>query len=561
LHLKKDIRAVSTLLFILMIFASLIIGGLIAYIWAIAPYYNVPANPSVLSVENVVFSLDNFSCFNVTVLNPSYSVSNLNITGFQVNVESQNETFSVVTAEPALPFVLDKGTKQNFTCLQNWSAFAGQTITVEPVVEASSASVQSVPYVAPMVQLIVSNFSQAPNVNYFNLTVQNSAESVTNLTVSDITVFGVSVDNATPLLPFLLPVGQTQVFNSTYNWAQDGGENLTITVVTDVGYEQVYETSPIQSAALSISNVSFDNSDDGYFNIAVTNPSTSGAVATLSGVNVTLANGTPFALNNTSPPLGAESFVFVAPNETQNVECFWNWSGARDELIVVQAFTVEGFPVQNITVTTPSASIWSVNNVEFNLDDVEQFTVNVTNAPVSLGSINITRVDYDQYNTSMSPVVIAPGDSSLVVCSFNWTNFVALNANVTVYGVYVPNETTTAISKTLSLPYVKVADAQFSNFPTGNPYVNVTVFDSQYSPLTANITQISVTVNDVTSVIDGTLSVPTVGSSGYVLSTGEEVTFVCPWNWSTYSGQNVTFTVQLAQGPPVSATFQAPQAG
>ena len=552
MHLKRETRAVSTFLFILIILASLIIGGLITYIWAIAPYYNVPANPSLLSVESVAFPLDNFNFFYVTVLNPSYSVSDLNITGFQVNIPSQNETFSVGTAEPAVPFVLSKGTEQNFTCDQNWSVFAGQSVTVEPV--AANSSVYSQPIIVPLVKLVVSGFNPDDNVNSFNLTVQNSPESVINLTISDITIFGVLVANTTPSLPLLLPVGQEQVFNCTYNWARDGGENLTITVTTDVGYEQVFETSPIATATPSISNVYFDNTDTSYFNITITNPSTSEAQATLSGVNVTLlADNTTLALR-TSPPV-AGLIVFVAPNATQNLKCFWNWSLYRDEQILIQAFTLQGFPVQNKTVTTPSASIWSVNNIQFDLDDLEHFTVNVTNAPASLGDINITRVDFDQYNTSMSPVVIAPANSSLVVCSFNWTSFVGLNANVTVYGVYVPTQNETTITETQSLPYVKVTDAQFSSFPTGNPYVNVTVFESQFSPLTANITQISVTVNNVTSVLDGTLSVPTIGSNGYVLSKGEQMTFVCPWNWST--GQNVTFTVQLAQGPAVSATFTA----
>lgn len=534
-----------------MILASLIIGGLIAYIWAIAPYYNVPANPSELSVESVVFPLDNFNYFNVIVLNPSYSVSDLNITGFQVTVENQNETFSVGTVEPTLPFVLSKGTEQNFTCIENWSVFAGQSVTVEPV--AANASVHSLPYLVPMAKLVVSGFNPDDNVGYFNLTVQNYPESVINLTISDIMVFGVPVNSTTPSLPLTLPRGQVQVFNCTYNWAQDGGANLTITVVTDVGYEQVFETSPIQSAAPYISNVYFDNADASHFNITITNPPTSGAAATLSGVNITLTDNTTLALQ-TLPPLKG-LIIFVAPNATQNVECLWNWSAYRDEQIVVQAFTLEGFPVQNKTVTTPPAVIWNVTNVQFDLDDLLHFTVNITNAPTSLEDINITDVDFNQHNASIAPVVIAPANSRLVVCGFNWTSFVESNATVTVHAVYGQNVTT--IPETLSVPYVKVADAQFSNFPSGNPYVNITIFDSQYSPLNANITQISVTANNVTSLIDGTLTVPTVGSNGYVLPIGEQVTFVCPWNWSMYSGQNVTFTLQLAQGPPVSATFQA----
>ncbi len=253
MHFKKDIRAVSTILFILMIFVSLIIGGLIAYLWVLSGYYNMPANSLSLSVENVVFSQQDFTQFNVTVLNPSNSASDLNITGFRVTDQSQNETFLVGTVDPALPFLLRIGTKQGFKCLKNWSDFAGHTVIVEPLASAN-ATVQSLPYVTPMVQLSVFGFSTTEDVNHFNLTVQNSLQSATNLTLTDIKVFDVSV-NSTPSMPTVLTLGQQQVFRCVYDWANKPGENLTITVSTDVGFEQAYQTSPIQSAFLSIGNV------------------------------------------------------------------------------------------------------------------------------------------------------------------------------------------------------------------------------------------------------------------------------------------------------------------
>jgi predicted nucleic acid-binding Zn-ribbon protein len=200
-------------------------------------------------------------------------------------------------------------------------------------------------------------------------------------------------------------------------------------------------------------------------------------------------------------------------------------------------------------------AIWGVNNIQFDLDDLEHFTVNVTNAPVSLAEINITKVDFNQNITSINSVVIAPASSSVVVCGFNWTRYVGTSVTVTVHArVFGQNETAT--SQTLVLPYFKVMNVSFSNFPTGNPYVNITIFNSQYSPINANITQISVTANNLTKLVDGTIAVPNISSSGYLLPIGNEVTFVYPWNWSLYSGQNVTFTVTSAQGSPVSATFK-----
>jgi hypothetical protein len=556
LHFKKEVRAVSTLLFILIELASLIIGGFISYMWVMSSFYNMPQNPSFLSVENVVFSQYNFNYFNVTVLNPSNSNSQLNITGFQLIVESQNETFSVGTAEPALPFQLKIGAKQDFKCSRNWSDLAGETVKVEPLVDGT-ASTRSLPYVTPMVKLLVSGFSTAEDVGHFNLTVQNSAGSAINLTLTDITVFNVNVNSTSPSLPTVLSVGQQQVLRCAYNWTDQEGLNLKITVHTDVGYEQVYETSTIQSAVLGIDNVYFDNADASYFKITVISPPppTSTAVATLSGVNVTLADNTTLVLQTIPTLIG--SLITVAPNGTQSLRCLWNWSAHRNEQIVVQAFTKQGFTVVSKTVKTPAAVVWSVGNVQFDLNYLGNFSVNVTNAPVSLGEINITEVDFNQNTTSVIPVVVAPANSSVVVCGFNWTGFVGASVAVTVHAVYGQNEMT--ISQTLALPYLKVANATFSYFPTGtpgNPYVNVTLFNSLYSPFNATVTQISVTANNATSLIDGTLAFPRIGSNGYLLSIGSEMTFVCPWDWNPYFGQNVTFTVQTKEGPTFSATFQ-----
>ena len=170
-----------------------------------------------------------------------------------------------------------------------------------------------------------------------------------------------------------------------------------------MGYEQVYETGTIQSAVLGIDNVYFDNADASYFNITVISPPppTSTAVATLSGVNVTLADNTTLALQ-TIPTLNG-SLITVPPNGTQSLRCLWNWSAHRSEQIVVQAFTKQGFTVVSNTTTTPAAVIWSVGNVQFDLADLEHFSVNVTNAPVSLGEINITEVDFNQNTNHCNP--------------------------------------------------------------------------------------------------------------------------------------------------------------
>ena len=75
----KNVKAVSTLWLILSILISLIVGGLISYVWVMASYYNMPENTTLLIVTHVFFSAANARCFNVTVLNPSNSVSDVNL--------------------------------------------------------------------------------------------------------------------------------------------------------------------------------------------------------------------------------------------------------------------------------------------------------------------------------------------------------------------------------------------------------------------------------------------------------------------------------------------------
>jgi len=212
----------------------------------------------------------------------------------------------------------------------------------------------------------------------------------------------------------------------------------------------------------------------------------------------------------------------------------------------------------NLQITDYEArmrGIWNISNIQFDLDDLDHFMVNVTNAPASLGVINIMTVEINQNITSTNSIVIAPASSSVVVCGSNWTRFIGANVTVTVRArAYGQNETT--VSQTLVIPCLKVTNASFSNFPTGTPYVNITLFNSKCSPTNTNITQISVTANNVKKLVDGTMVFPSISPSGYLLPIGKEVTFVYPWNWSLYSGQNVTFTVTPAQGPPASATFK-----
>jgi hypothetical protein len=269
-------------------------------------------------------------------------------------------------------------------------------------------------------------------------------------------------------------------------------------------------------------------------------------------VNLTLPDNTTIKLD-TIPSLNIIPIPLPA-NQSLTLKCLWDWNTHRDETITVNVYTKQDFNVPSRTAITPSAVIWNVDDVGFDLDDIEHFSVNITNKPCSLHEINVTKVELNQNLTTINSTLIPAGGQATLVCGFNWSSFVGGDATITVHAVYGVNES--LASYRLTLPHLKIVNASFSNFELGNPYLNVTVYHSQFSRLDATITQIFVKTDNGTFSIDGTITNPRISPTGYRLFSGMEVTMVCPWDWSPYLGKDVTVVAQTADGLQVSMTLK-----
>jgi hypothetical protein len=327
-----------------------------------------------------------------------------------------------------------------------------------------------------------------------------------------------------------------------------------MTVNTKEGYQQTYETSQIGGAYIYISDVKFDYSDTSYFNITLTSLPQSTISATLDSVNLTLPNNTTITLD-TIPTLKLVP-IPVPVNQSQTLKCLWNWTDYRNVTFTVNIYTTLGFAVPSLSPTTPPAVIWSIDDIKFDLDDLQHFSVNITNEPASLQQINITKTEFNQNLTDMNPTLIDIGGQTTLTCGFNWTDFVGGDANITVHAVYGSNESVTSYHVTL--PYLKATNASFSNFEPGNPYVNVTIYNSQFSKVNVTITQVFIKTDNGTFTIDGTITIPKMSPTGFTLSTGTQATIVCPWDWSPFVGKDVTVIVQTADGLQVPITLKVP---
>jgi hypothetical protein len=150
---------------------------------------------------------------------------------------------------------------------------------------------------------------------------------------------------------------------------------------------------------------------------------------------------------------------------------------------------------------------------------------------------------------------VAAGGQATFACEFNWSSFVGQNANITAQVTYGLNNSLLLLFQT-SVPYFRISNVTFADFPLGNPYMNVTVGNSVFSEANATITQIFIQTQNGTQPIDGTISYPKISPQGYPLAAGTEQTITCPWDWSQHVGTNVTVVVQTADGFQASTTLK-----
>ena len=560
MHVLINKKAMSTLILIILLLCSMIFGALISYLWVMGNYYNMPENTTMLIVTDAAFPVNNATYFNVTILNPSNSISDVNITAIRLSVEEKNETYKIITTEPSgqIPFLIRRGTRQSFKCITNWSNVAGETVKIEPV--AANVSTKSYSYTTPNVKLkLTPNFDVTKSVEYFNLTIENSAELDMNLTISQVTIFDSAI-NTTPTLPFVLSPNQTETFRCGRNWEDLMGVNATIKVRTEEGYESVYTTKELLGAVLYVSEIKFDYEDTSYFNLTISNSEQSTANATLDKVNLTLADNTTITLN-TSPPLD-----LIPMNQSLTIQCYWDWSQRRNETITVSVHTKEGFTVPTKTESTPAAVVWNITDVKFDLYYTDYFLVNVTNMPCSLNEINVTGILLDGNATVMDPsyAVLTNGTHPVSFnCSLPWGSLIGKNANITVL-----IEDGSNISRVVAISSVGLklqgddkliyGDLIDQNTTISIPYVNITISNSINSLQNVNITKIVFEALNKTYEIDGSLTHPELIPSGYNLAIGENLTIVCPWNRFLYAPEPLTeiiVTVYTAEGFQVSKIY------
>jgi hypothetical protein len=203
-----------------------------------------------------------------------------------------------------------------------------------------------------------------------------------------------------------------------------------------------------------------------------------------------------------------------------------------------------------MTTKTPPRITWNITATKFDLDNLNHFSVNVTNLPISLENFTVTMIQINNQTTTLDPpsAFLANGTEVTFTCGgVNWTTTRGQDANITVFTNIGLN-----ISRSVHLPSVGL---KFPDKPVFGDllgmYTNITIVNSNNSLQDVVIKTITFQTNNTRYSIDGTLTSPVMTPSGYLLKIGQNVTINCRWDWRQYSG-TLKVTVYTAEGIELS---------
>jgi hypothetical protein len=543
-------KAVSTFILIILILCAAVLGAFLSYMWVIANFYLEPENTGLVITE-VDFPVDHGDYFYVTVMNPSHSPSETNITGIYFTVQGDNAIYNVTSTSPeTLPITLERGTSKTIECDKSWGEFAGKTITVYVSASSASGAVASIQTSFVKLELEI-DFDAAVSCKHFNVTIANDAQSAINLTLTKLYVGGVSIETGKRLFTDQnvtisgtnLTKGQSVSLQCLYDW--EGLSNPKVRVETLEGYYAEVTPNATASVFLLVTNVVFNETNPNDMSITVENSAVSYTRVDITDIALTYLNETAhqeYHINGsyTNPPFAPHYRLGINKTVTFN-HCIWNWTNFREQNVTITVYTEQGYTPVSKTVKTPKEIVFKISS-SFNLTDVRHFLVNITNMACSLQNITITQIKFNTNQTSFTPQTIPAGNWTQLSCTFNWTAFRGISAIISV------NASDVVVSQNVTLPYMllNIVNADFGTSGNGKEF-NITIENIKNSLLNATVSRIVVRFeNETVFQSEGV---------GYIVEIGKNVTLTFSWDWNQYKTKEVTISVYTVEGLEFTATF------
>ena len=351
MRLLQGLRGISKLMLIILLLLAFIVGATLSYIWTMgyyaSPEFQLPEKADI-TIEDVDFSAKDTTFFDVTILNPSYSPSSVEIR--QIVVLTDDDIYTVEVS-PALPFTLETGGFQTFRGLWNWANYTGQTIKVLAyVADGSGANVE---VKTPYVELIVEAYlNSSISIRHFNVTTQNAEASVTHVNITELTINGetvppenITVNGEPTSFPYFLNSSESVLFTCVWNWTDYQGKSVTVAVKTLQGYMAKHVVSAPQLVELTITEVVFNSTiSTEHFNVTLISSETSGAYVDISKIFLKVNNETINITEWTAYPSRR-----LESNSSILLVCSWNWQDyeGTDKTVTIVVDTLQGFQVSH----------------------------------------------------------------------------------------------------------------------------------------------------------------------------------------------------------------------
>ncbi|MDH5782178.1 MAG: hypothetical protein OEZ35_00735 [Candidatus Bathyarchaeota archaeon] len=356
MRLLQGLRGISKLMFIILLLLAFIAGATLSYIWTMgyyaSPEFQLPKKANI-TIEDVAFPAQDATFFNVTILNPSYSLSSVKVS--QIVVLTNDGILHEVEAQD-LQNPLEAGSSRTFRGFWDWANYTGQTVKVIVyVAEGSGANVQT--EIPPYVKLTVeAYFNSSISVQHFNVTFQNAEASVTYVNITELTVNGETIPtenitvNGEPVsFPYFLNSSESVLFECLWNWTDYQGETVTVAVKTLQGYMAKHIVANPQPVELTITKVVFNSTiSTDYFNVTLSNSETSGAYVDISEISLQV-NGEIVDITEWA----AYPEQRVEPRYSVLLVCTWNWQDHKGNTATVTIGTLQGFQVSSEEITIP----------------------------------------------------------------------------------------------------------------------------------------------------------------------------------------------------------------
>jgi hypothetical protein len=558
----RNVKAISKLLLILLLLMATITGAILSYLWVMGYFITLESvipEKTTVSIANVTFNPQNTSYFFVTLLNPSYSPTEASVT--EIVASTGKDIHNITEVHPLLPYSLLRSEEETFKCVWNWANYTGENVKIIAFVADGSGPTFETE--TPLVDLKITDvrFNSTISVTQFNMTVQNSASSVTQVNITEITVATETLksEDIAPSLPIRLDPDSSVTLKCSWDWANHQNISVKVAVHTLQGYmNHTAKLTPLP-VTLEVTKVDFDFTNTTLFDVTVRNNEVSPTYLSITRITVTIENqivrewivenGTevdphiPYTLNKNS----SETFV-----------CPWNWTEHRDKNVTVTIYTLQGFTAQYIRVT-PASLILEIVNPIFNPLEANSFNVTVKNSEFSIMDTNVTEitVTVDGISENITNVVpslqggitLLPGTNRTFTCSWNWTEYSGKNVTIVVK----THEGYSAYSTPVPLAALTISDVHFNLLDTTHFIVAV----QNPTELSFNLTTINAEIKDgsVLNITDVEPDLP------FLLPPSTNITFMCSCeDWTGYQGKDVTIAVETSEGYTTSRMCKIPSA-